>query len=97
MRTLMAAFLRGLCGLLWPGEGMHRAESGPLPAVPAPRPVRRHAEPQHPDPLDGHEVVLVRPYLIAWERELERRLQRERRRAAVLAAVGRDCGAEVSA
>jgi hypothetical protein len=47
--------------------------------------------------LDGHDVVLVRPYLIAWERESERRLQRERRRAAVLAATSRECAAEVSA
>ncbi|WP_282702859.1 hypothetical protein [Streptomyces sp. CC219B] len=36
--------------------------------------------------MDG--VPLVRPYLAAWEREL--RLQRERRRAAVLATLGQD-------
>jgi hypothetical protein len=54
-------------------------------------------EPRQPDPLDGHEAAVVRPYVIAWERELERRTRLERRRMAVLAAISRDCAAEVSA
>ncbi|HET9380174.1 MAG TPA: hypothetical protein VFP69_05010, partial [Streptomyces sp.] len=62
-----------------------------------PRPVRRPVEPRQPDPLDGHEAAVVRPYVIAWERELERRTRLERRRMAVLAAISRDCAAEVSA
>jgi hypothetical protein len=47
-------------------------------------------------------LPLVRPYLAVWERERDaldrRRLQRERRRAAVLAALGQDhVPAEVAA
>ncbi|MEU5366953.1 hypothetical protein ABZ354_26390 [Streptomyces sp. NPDC005925] len=42
-------------------------------------------------------MVLVRPYLIEWERELERRLQRERQWAAVPATLGHDYEAEMSA
>ncbi|GAA1928176.1 hypothetical protein GCM10009716_40010 [Streptomyces sodiiphilus] len=42
--------------------------------------------------LDGHKIALVRPYVLAQERRRaeERRLQRERRTAAVLATVGID-------
>lgn len=98
MRTLIVAFLGWLCSLLGRGEGAHRVLSGPGRVVPLDlRPVRRRAEAQQPDPLDGHEVALVRPYLIAWERELERRMQLERRRTAVLAAMYQECAAEVSA
>ncbi|WP_248844917.1 hypothetical protein [Streptomyces griseorubiginosus] len=39
-------------------------------------------------------MPLVRPYVVEWERERDerdrRRLQRERRRAAVLATLGQD-------
>ncbi|WP_406167866.1 hypothetical protein OIE52_19940 [Streptomyces canus] len=50
--------------------------------------------------VDG--LPLVRPYLAVWERErdarVRRQLQRERRRAAVLATLGQDyLPAEVAA
>lgn len=77
MRSLLTAIL---CFFL-PPTGTHRAET-PTPAcTPAP---------PKPCPavvfVDG--MPLVRPYLTAWERDL--RLQRERRRAAVLATMGQD-------
>ena len=76
-------------GLLFgPGTGSHRAGS-PLPAppsapcVPFHPPVRRSPYCRHL-PLDGAESRLVRPYLVADERERAR--QRRRRVALVLAA-----------
>lgn len=55
------------------------------------RPAR---SPRPPAYLRGEDTPLIRPYLIAWEREQERqrlhRLQRDRRRAAVLATLGQD-------
>jgi hypothetical protein len=93
VRSLLLATL----ALFLPARGKRRANHTPPPAVPRPtvRPVRR--TPKHSAPLDGHEVALVRPYLIAWEREQEQRRQRERRRAAVLATMGQDYAAGVSA
>jgi hypothetical protein len=89
MRTLLALIL----GWLMPAKGTHRA--APEPAA-APAPVRRSTRPV-PVPLDGEAVALIRPYLTAWETERERGRQRERRRAAVLATLGQDYPAEVSA
>ncbi|MEV0924027.1 hypothetical protein AB0I99_02620 [Streptomyces spongiicola] len=45
--------------------------------------------------LRGEDGALVRPYLIAWEQEQERRGRRDRRRATVLAALGREFAAGV--
>ncbi|WP_166802813.1 MULTISPECIES: hypothetical protein [Streptomyces] len=45
--------------------------------------------------LRGEDGALVRPYLIAWEQEQERRGRRDRRRATVLAALGQDFAAGV--
>ncbi|MFI1392455.1 hypothetical protein [Streptomyces griseoaurantiacus] len=76
-------------GLLFgPGTGSHRA-GDPLPVPPGPPylclhlPVRRSPYCSHP-PLDATESRLVRPYLVANERERAR--QRRRRVALVLAA-----------
>ncbi|MFE7930068.1 hypothetical protein ACFU6S_15275 [Streptomyces sp. NPDC057456] len=84
MRSLLAAIL----GLFLPPRGAHRAPDRtphPFPAVRAERPA---------DVILADGLPLVRPYLAAWERErdaLDRRhLQRERRRAAVLATLGQD-------
>jgi hypothetical protein len=38
--------------------------------------------------LVGEEAAVIWPYVIAWEREQERRRQRGRRRAALLARMG---------
>jgi hypothetical protein len=49
-------------------------------------------------PLDGSAVALVRPYLVAYEQREQRReraLQRERRRALLLALDGVDVGPDV--
>jgi hypothetical protein len=89
MRSLLTAFLR----FFLPPTGTHRAEAPALtrPSMPAHRPA-----PSRPCPhvvlVDG--LPLVRPYIALWERERDelegRRLQRERRRAAVLATMGQD-------
>ncbi|MFF4828180.1 hypothetical protein [Streptomyces sp. NPDC001312] len=79
MRTLIAPFLRWLCGLLFPANGTHRAE----PEAVAPEAVAVPVQRRTPPPLDGHEVALIRPYFIAWEQasteERERILRRNRR------------------
>lgn len=95
MRSLLAAIL----SLFLPARGVHRAVA--LPATPAPAcppvPARR---PAPPCPFLGDIIrvdglPLVRPYVVVWERERDeldrRRLQRARRRPAVLATLGQDC------
>ncbi|MFF1543940.1 hypothetical protein [Streptomyces sp. NPDC058291] len=100
MRSLLAAIL----SLFLPPRGAHRALGpSPFPAVP-PQP-RARATGTRPAPADvilADGLPLVRPYLAVWEGERDaldrRRLQRERRRAAVLAALGQDhVPAEVAA
>ncbi|WP_046709697.1 hypothetical protein, partial [Streptomyces europaeiscabiei] len=88
MRSLLAAIL----SLFLPARGAHRAVVSPSaapsrPPVPAYRPV-----PPCPflgDVIRADGLPLVRPYVVEWERERDeldrRRLQRARRRAAVLA------------
>lgn len=95
MRSLLAAIL----SLFLPARGVHRAVA--LPATPAPScpPVPAY-RPAPPCPFLGDIIrvdgsPLVRPYVVVWERERDeldrRRLQRARRRAAVLATMGQDC------
>jgi hypothetical protein len=85
MRTILALVL----SVLLPARGKRRAGTvETLPAESAPRtaPVRRRAF----DAIDAGASPMVRPYLIAWERQQrEREAQRERRTAA-LAACGVD-------
>jgi hypothetical protein len=88
MRTILALIL----GWLMPAKGSHRATQEPATVPTTPRPVR-----PIPAPLNGHDVALIRPYLVAWETEQEQHRQQERRRAAVLATFGQDYPAEVSA
>ncbi|MDT9701329.1 hypothetical protein [Streptomyces sp. P17] len=91
MRSLLAAIL----SLFLPARGVHRADSAPpgnsRPLLPAPvSSPRLHAT----DVILVDGQPLVRPYVVVWERERDdcerRRLQRERRRAAVLATLGQD-------
>lgn len=93
MRSLLAAIL----SLFLPARGAHRAVVSP-PAAPSrpPMPTYRPA-PQCPflgDVIRADGLPLVRPYVVVWERERDeldrRRLQRARRRAAVLATPGQD-------
>ena len=100
MRDLIAC-LCTLLRLLFPQRrpGRHSAAylTSSAPAHPAPtqtakrrpRPVPEHVR-ERLRPLDGEAVALVRPYLIAHEREVEHRLRRERRTAAALATLGID-------
>ncbi|MHC5702355.1 hypothetical protein HHX38_04505 [Streptomyces sp. PKU-MA01144] len=95
-----AAWLLGL----WfgPGTGRHRTPACPAPPAPAPRteairpgpPADRLPAARSPYglgvPLDGGASALVRPYLLACDRE--RMLRRRRRLALVLAA---DLGIEL--
>ncbi|MDX3645281.1 hypothetical protein, partial [Streptomyces sp. MB09-02B] len=59
--------------------------SAPPPVITLPHPA---------DFITADGMPLVRPYVVAWERERDehdrRRLQRERRRSAVLATLGQD-------
>ncbi|KKD08353.1 hypothetical protein TN53_08950 [Streptomyces sp. WM6386] len=97
MRSLLAAIL----SLFLPAHGAHRATGRPpsissLAPAPARHPAsaarRTWAYPADIVLADG--LPLVRPYLAVWERERgeqdHRRLQRYRRRAAVLATLGQD-------
>lgn len=96
MRSLLAAIL----DLFLPARGAHRAVAPPPTRHPAPScpPVVGY-RPAPPCPFLGDIIrvdgsPLVRPYVVVWERERERdelerwRLQRARRRAAVLATMG---------
>jgi len=97
MRSLVAAVL----SLFLPARGAHRTTGRPqslmaLPPVTAhrPVPVARRAWACPADIVFADGQPLVRPYLAVWERERDecdrRRLQRDRRRAAVLATLGQD-------
>ncbi|MEU0585532.1 hypothetical protein [Streptomyces sp. NPDC006132] len=94
MRSLLTAILT----LFLPARGAHRAAAPPplpltpCPPTPEPPPVITCLRPADVITADG--MPLVRPYVVEWERERDerdrRRLQRERRRAAVLATLGQD-------
>lgn len=98
MRSLLAAILSPFL----PPSGAHRATDTPTslaarPPVPAHRPTPTPARRPGANPGDviaADGLPLVRPYLAVWERERDeldrRRLQRARRRAAVLATLGQD-------
>lgn len=93
MRSLLAAIL----SLFLPARGVHRAVVPPLTSASVSPPERRPAPacPFLGDVIRVDGLPLVRPYVVLWERERDeldrRRLQRARRRAAVLATMGRDC------
>lgn len=95
MRSLLAATL----SLFLPARGTHRAVATPPSLAFSSPPVPAH-RPAPPCPFLGDVIrvdgsPLVRPYVVVWERERDeldrRRLQRARRRAAVLATMGQDC------
>ncbi|MCF6522637.1 hypothetical protein HOY81_05960 [Streptomyces sp. JJ36] len=81
----------------WPGSGRHRAASSVRPPCvkpPLPEAERAPARPPRHGAgvVRGEDTVLVRPYLVAHEREEEARLRRARRRALWLAVHGVDVG-----
>ncbi len=85
MRSLLAALL----ALFLPARGKRRA--APAPVVrPVPRPLPAPRAPRPADVIDADRLPLVRPFVIAHERQQERERQRERRTAAALAAFGID-------
>ncbi|WP_320780203.1 hypothetical protein [Streptomyces sp. CRN 30] len=92
MRSLLAAILT----LFLPARGTHRAAAPPPPisCLTSPEPPPGITSPHPADVIVADRMPLVRPYLAAWERDRDerdrRRLQRERRRAAVLATLGQD-------
>ncbi|MGW0842637.1 hypothetical protein ACWD26_21230 [Streptomyces sp. NPDC002787] len=93
--SIIHVYLRWVLGMVAPGTGRRRAASHravlptPRPEAPGPAASRLPA-PRSPysldtdTPLDGAASPLVRPYLVAVEREQER--QSRRRLALVLAA-----------
>ena len=93
--SIIHAILRGVLGVLAPGTGRRRATSRPVTSVcallpEAPRttapgpPAPRSPYGLDQGPIDGSASPLVRPYLVAVEREQAR--QSRRRLALVLAA-----------
>lgn len=94
---IIHAFLRWVLDVFQPGTGKRRADARPTPSASertpeAPRtaalrfPAHRSPYGLHPV-LDGETAVMVRPYVIAWERERaahERALQHRRRTALAL-------------
>lgn len=97
MRSLLAAVL----SLFLPARGAHRATGRPPslssnPPTPAhqPAPTARRTRAYPADIVLADGLPSVRPYLGVWERERDeqdhRRLQRDRRRAVVLATLGQD-------
>ncbi|QYX79334.1 hypothetical protein [Streptomyces akebiae] len=93
--SIIHAFLRWMLGIFVPGTGRRRRDlrravhPTPLPEAPVPS-ASRLSTPRSPysldtnTPLDGAASPLVRPYLVAVEREQAR--QSRRRLALVLAA-----------
>lgn len=97
MRSLLASIL----SLFLPAHGAHRATGKPssstaLPSALAHHPasVARRTWAYSTDVVLADGLPLVRPYLAVSERGRDeqdhRRLQRDRRRAAVLATLGQD-------
>jgi hypothetical protein len=93
MRSLLAAIL----SFFLPPRGAHRV--GAVPPRPSRPPVPAYAPARRPRPCaTGVSAtggsLRVRPYVLLWEHERDererRRVQRERRRAAVLATLGQD-------
>jgi hypothetical protein len=88
--SIIHAFLRWVVEVFGPRpRGRHRTDRAAAvrPLLAPPAPPAWHSSPRSPygleSPLNGEEVALVRPYLVAFE---ERQRQRERRLALVLAA-----------
>ncbi|MFG3032713.1 hypothetical protein ACGFZJ_29865 [Streptomyces sp. NPDC048253] len=90
MRSLLAAIL----SLFLLPRGAHRAPGAPAFPTFSPGVAARRTRPCPADVILVDGRPLVRPYLAVWERERDardrRQLQRERRRAAVLATLGQD-------
>lgn len=93
MRSLLAAIL----SLFLPARGAHRADAAPPSTLCPPFPTCSPAPTRRPWPYRTGVIAadgqpLVRPYVVVWERERDdrerRRLQCQRRRAAVRAARG---------
>ncbi|MCX5423327.1 hypothetical protein [Streptomyces sp. NBC_00078] len=92
--SIIHALLHRALALLAPGTGTRRATArpaAPAPAVKAPCPqavtLPAHRSPYGlPVPLDGRATALVRPYVLAAEREREQECARRRRRIALVLA-----------
>ena len=101
MRDFIALLSHALKALvIRRAAGRHSATcfaESPVPSAPA-EATRRLPDHvlERSQPLAGEEVSFVRPYLVAWEAERGRRLQRERRTAAALASFGIDYDIETA-
>lgn len=89
MPDCIARIFEPLLRLLLPSEGRHRFPESASPGQSIDTPTR--ALPRVPV-LQGEDIGLVRPYLVAFERQEEERRQRARRRALWLAVRGVDIG-----
>lgn len=103
MLHLIARLAGPLLGLLWPAPGRHRAPEVATTArrtavsgtVTEPAAART---PKHASPLRGEDAALVRPYVLAHERQRQREeagRQRARRRTLWFALHGIDLGPRV--
>jgi hypothetical protein len=80
---ITARMLRSLLRLLLPSAGRHRAANAHRAPMTAPRHPRVPA-------LDGEAIGLVRPYVLAHERRVERERRLRRRAGLVVAPQGVD-------
>jgi hypothetical protein len=97
--TDVQSLLALILSWLMPSTGKRRAAPQAVPTehTPTDTPTQRliitrsAVGVEHPrDYLRGEDTPLIRPYLIAYEREQERRRQMDRRTAATLATLGID-------
>lgn len=85
LRTLVAAFLAWFL----PARGKRRATPAPVVRR-VPRPLPAPRAPRPTDVIEADGLPLVRPYVVAGERQREQERQRDRHTAAALATFGID-------
>ncbi|MFG2132274.1 hypothetical protein ACGFNV_31295 [Streptomyces sp. NPDC048751] len=99
MSHRIARLFEPLLQLVLPGTGRRR-RAATVPAGACACPTcscadERPARPVGPPPLRGEDNAMIRPYLVAHERQEEARRQRARGRAMWLAVHGIDIGPRV--
>ncbi|MEU2584785.1 hypothetical protein ABZ612_17870 [Streptomyces avermitilis] len=98
MSHRIARLLEPLLRLLLPGTGRRRRTAATAPAHRRPTHSYDHGQTARHSgsrPLRGEDNAMVRPYLVAHERNEEARRQRARRRALWLAVHGIDIGPRI--
>ncbi|WP_405418221.1 hypothetical protein [Streptomyces microflavus] len=86
MRNPIAALLAWLLSVCAPGSGRRRPEGAPVDPDARARATRPRSPYGLGERLAGEDSALVRPYLVAYERQEERARQHLRRLSLVMAA-----------